>query len=266
MRIGMNRRLFLGTLSLAAIAAIALSPRPAAAGGSGELRLKVNLVNSGVDRDAKGVVEYRASATETRLKVGVQNMTPGRYDILVAGAFRSNLDVGATGRGEVHFRTNPEPGENALPLTFDPRGQLIAVAQGATTFLSVVFPNPQVPAAGGTTGGTTGGLTGTRIEILADFVVTGAIPGASGDARFRSRSGRNSFRVEFEDVPDGPYGLRVAGADVATIAVVLGQGEVEFDTQPGQIGKLPLTFDPRGQLVEVLSNGTTILQVVFPQQ
>jgi hypothetical protein len=57
-----------------------------------------------------------------------------------------------------------------------------------------------------------------------------------------------------------------AGADVATITVALGQGEVEFDTQQGQVGKLPLTFDPRGQLVEVLSGGATILQVVFPQQ
>jgi len=263
MRIGMNRRLFLGTLSLAAMAALALAPRPAAAGGSRELRLKVNLVSSGVDSNAKGVAEFRASATVSRFKVAVQNLTTGSYDVLVAGVFQASLTVGTTGRGEVHFRTNPEPGENAMPLTFDPRGQLVEVAQGATMFLSVVFPNPPAPAATGTTGAS--GTMSTRIEILADLVATGALPGANGDARFRSRSGRNSFRVEIEDVPDGVYGLRVAGADVATIEVALGQGEVEFDTQPQQ-GKLPLTFDPRGQLVEVLSNGATILQVVFPQQ
>jgi len=262
MRIRMNRRLFLGILSLAAVAALTLAPRPTLAGGSRELRLRVNLVSSGVDANAKGVAELRTSATVSDFKIAAQNLATGSYDILIAGVFQASLTVGTTGRGEVQFRTNPEPGENAVPLTFDPRGQLVQVAQGATTFLSVAFPNPPAPAATGITG--VSGTKSTPIEILANLVATGALPGASGSTRFRSRNGRNNFRVEIEDVPDAVYGLRVAGADVATITVALGQGEVEFDTQPQQ-GKLPLTFDPRAQLVEVLSNGATILQVVFPQ-
>ena len=264
MRIRMSRKLFLGTLSLAAMVALTLAPRTSLAGGNGELRIRANMVNAGVDTNAKGRVDFRDRSGEQKFNVEVQRLDAGIYDLLVAGVMHAQVVTDAKGRDEVEFKTNPEPGEDKLPLTFDPRGQLVEIKQGSTTFLSVVFPNPPAPAATGTTGAS--GTTSTRIEILADLVATGALPSASGDARFRSRSGRNSFRVEIEDVPDGAYGLRVAGANVATIAVALGQGEVEFDMQQGQKDKLPLTFDPRGQLVEILSNGATILQVVFPQQ
>jgi len=211
-------------------------------------------VNAGVDTNAKGRVDFRDRSGEQKFNVEVQRLDAGIYDLLVAGVMRAQVVTDAKGRDEVEFKTNLEPGEDALPLTFDPRGQLVEIKQGSTTFLSVAFPS--APPGGG-------GGTGTSIVIKASLVNTGALPGAKGAAEYRSDGSRNRFKVEIEKVPFGDYGLRVDGNDVGAIAVATTFGEIEFDTNI-EPGKLPLTFDPRGKLVEVLQNDTVILQVVFP--
>lgn len=50
------------------------------------------------------------------------------------------VDVGGEHQGEIEFHTDPSEVGKQL-LSFDPRGQTIEVRQGATTFLSVSFPN-----------------------------------------------------------------------------------------------------------------------------
>jgi len=109
---------------------------------------------------------------------------------------------------------------------------------------------------------------GKRIE--AELVSTGADGDASGDARLRTRRGRKDFNVEVEDLDPARYDLVVGGAvravlDVVEIAPGVTEGEVEF-AKPGDSGKLPLDFDPRGKLVSVERAGTVYLHVVFPRK
>lgn len=247
------------TMALAVLAAAFLlaTPAPASAGKS-ELRLKVKLVNTGEVAKAKGIAEFRERVDRMEFKVKAQGLEGGSYDLLVNGAPEGTLNVSSKEKGEAEFRSNPEAGEDEQPLTFDPRGQLVQVAQGSTIFLSVVFPQGSLADLSGS------GAKVAPVDLEVALVPTGAIPGADGKVRFRSKDGRDQVRVEIEDVPDGDYVLRVAGNDEGVIVVQSGEGELEFDTQ-AKNGKLPLTFDPRGQLVEVLLDGTTVLQVVFPQ-
>jgi len=73
---------------------------------------------------------------------------------------------------------------------------------------------------------------------------------ASGHADFEERADRTSFSVEVEDMVDGSYRIVVGGIDRGELMVNLGIGETEFRS-PVEVGKVLLTFDPRGELVEI---------------
>ena len=69
-------------------------------------------------------------------------------------------------------------------------------------------------------------------------------------------------------MPLGAYTLRVGGIARGTIQVsdtVDGiQGEIDFTTGSPDPDELPLDFDPRGQLIEVLEGTTVIFNLDFP--
>ena len=99
----------------------------------------------------------------------------------------------------------------------------------------------------------------------------GMIGGAKGEARFRDKDDCDQdFQVEIEDVPLGEYELQVGGVTRGTITVMnMGgenEGELRFDTDLDGQGELPLDFDPRGKLIQVLQDGTPILERTFPQE
>ena len=73
---------------------------------------------------------------------------------------------------------------------------------------------------------------------------------ASGHADFEERPDRTEFSVEAEDLADGSYRIVVGGVDRGELVVSLGIGETEFRS-PVEAGKVLLTFDPRGQEIEV---------------
>jgi hypothetical protein len=106
-------------------------------------------------------------------------------------------------------------------------------------------------------------------DIEVELTNTGVYPDASGDARLEPRMDRSDFSVEIEDVPVGPYDLRIGGSVVGTIEVQMFpdgsvEGELEF-RDPVEPGKLPLDFDPRGQQIEVFEGSTVILETLFPE-
>jgi hypothetical protein len=81
---------------------------------------------------------------------------------------------------------------------------------------------------------------------------------ASGHADFEERADRTEFSVEAEDLADGSYRILVGGVDRGELVVSLGVGETEFRS-PVEAGKVLLTFDPRGQLVEVHDSQGAVL-------
>ncbi|MCU0224975.1 MAG: hypothetical protein MUF27_13105 [Acidobacteria bacterium] len=102
---------------------------------------------------------------------------------------------------------------------------------------------------------------------IARLVNGGLDADAAGKAKHEVRRDRTRFSVEVEKLPAGRYELRVGGAEKAALAVnALGRGKAEFSTRRSGADrmKLPLDFDPSGQLIEVAQGGSVFLSVVFP--
>ena len=92
---------------------------------------------------------------------------------------------------------------------------------------------------------------------------TDLAPGGKAEAEYRRKGGRSAYKVEIEDVPAGDYDVYVNSIAVGTLTVDgKGNGEIEFDTEASP-PKLPLTFDPRGQTIDVLRNGEVYFSSVM---
>jgi hypothetical protein len=217
-----------------------------------------------------GHADFEERADRTEFSVEVEDLADGTYQVVVGGMDRGDLTV-SMGIGETEFRSPAEDGK--ILLTFDPRGMVVEVhdAQGAVlTSGEDVFEGGM--HGGGMGGGGMGGgspLDFGMVDIEVDLNNTGVYADASGDAKLEPRMDRADFSVEIEDVPVGPYDLRIGGIVVGTIEVVQLQdgsieGELEF-RDPAEPGKLPLDFDPRGQQIDVLEGSTVVLEVLFPQ-
>jgi hypothetical protein len=192
--------------------------------------------------------------------VEIEDVPLGSYDLFVGGALRGQIQVvDVAGRNEGELEFTSEPGElDEVFLDFEPVGATVEVKQGDVLFFSLTQGGPG-------TGGGGGSCTEGPLEVELPLLNPGAVPAASGKARYRIRDDCDrDFRVEIEDVADGGYDLRVGGVSRGTIAVVAGEGELEF-ADPVEPGKLLLDFDPRGQAVEVFDGGTLVLQRAFPE-
>lgn len=225
---------------------------------------RVQLVSTGVVAGASGKADFESRPGRTDFSVEVEDLPLGVYALNIGGISRGSIRVVDTvngPEGEIEFRSPPEPGKELLD--FEPRGQIIEVLQGSTVVLESIAPdNGDIP----------GGDQGDPppfgdSEIDVSLVNAGVFPAGAGDAEFEQESNRVDFDVEIEDVPAGAYTLAVGGVERGTIQVVDTvngpEGELEFRF-PAEPGKLPLDFDPRGQLIEVSDASGLVFSVNFP--
>jgi hypothetical protein len=235
-----------------------------------EQRIPLSPARAGIT--GSGHADFKERPDRTEFSVEAEDLADGSYRIFVGGVDRGELVVNL-GVGETEYRSPAEPGK--ILLTFDPRGEEIAVHDNAGAVLTsgdAVIPGDDNGGGDGGNGGDDGNGGGNmdfgQVEIEVDLNNTGVYPAASGDARLRPREDRTDFSVEIEDVPVGAYGLRVGGVNVGTIQVVVRQdgsieGELEF-RNPVEPGKSLLDFDPRGQQIDVLDGSDVILETRFP--
>jgi len=225
-------------------------------GDAAPQEFRAPLLPTGAIPAASGHIDYDANASRVEFEVEIEDVPEGDYELLVGGEVRAVITVVQTDsgpEGEVEFRSPAEPGK--LLLDFDPLGQIVEIVQDGTVLLEgIVEPGGQGnPGDPGTPPPGTPPFGNSEIEV--DLVNSGAFPAGSGDAEFEQRPDRVEFDIEIEDVPVGPYTLFVGGAERGTIEVIEypdgTEGELEFRFPP-EPGKLPLEFDPRGELVEVL--------------
>lgn len=219
---------------------------------------RVAITSTGADADGTAYAKLRIdSRARKHFSVEVEDVPVGAYDLLVDGVKVGTIQVvtvtGGT-EGEIEF-TNGDDDPSEIPLTFDPAGKMLTIAQGATVFFESAY-NPNVTGTG-----TPGAEPQSQLdELLAS---TGLDSDAKAEAKYEvDDRGRHKFSVEVEDVPAGAYTLTIGGVVRGTINVRLIaatgkiEGELEFESklEPGH--KL-LNFDPRGQTIEV-SNSTGV--------
>jgi len=261
----------------------------------GHSEIEVSLINDGVFPAASGKAELEQRPMRVDFKIELEDVPPGDYVLLVAGVERGVLNVVDTPsgpEGELEYRFPESPGK--LLLDFDPLGQTIAIQDlAALQIMHVDFPT----AGNGNgddegdddegdddngddegdddngddgddegdddNGGDGNGAPGGELTITVGLDNVGPDPDASGSAEFEQRPNRTDFNVEVEDLDDGMYELQVGGAAVAMIMVNDDEGEVEF-RDPAEPGHMPLDFDPLGQQIDVVQNGTVFLSAVLP--
>jgi|GEM_PF-5209923 len=209
------------------------------------------LTNTGADADAAGTADVNLApdGTET-LTVAVSALPAGDYEVWVGGMLRGTVTVTGTepaSSGQIVFSTNPSASESLL--NFDVLGAAVEIRQGATVFLTGTIGSELTPVEVTT--------TSTTLPLLNQ----GVTADASGHATLtEDGTTLTSFDVEVTGLAAGNYDLKVGGTVVGTLVVaevsgVLSGGLV-FDNS---VGGLPLSFDPRGQVVTVEQAGTIYL-------
>ena len=208
-------------------------------------QIKVFMLNTGVDLDAKGKVLVVANKAQTFFQINASRLDPNQpYDIALDGVVKETVTANPDGVLMVKHRARRKGKHAGTPLPYDPRSATLAIQSAGVAIL--VAEVPATPADGH-----------QRIEIVYEIPNLGVIAGAAG-AEFQSRFGRMKFNVEMEGAPAGTYDLIVGGVKVADI--VVGQttfrGKVEFDSRPccdddDSEMEILLTFDPRGKEIKI---------------
>ena len=72
----------------------------------------------------------------------------------------------------------------------------------------------------------------------------------NGHAMYEDFPGHMEFEVDVKGLPDGDYHLYVAMQERGIVSVHDGHGKLEF-ASPGETGKTMMTFDPRGNHIEI---------------
>jgi hypothetical protein len=211
---------------------------------------RVDLASTGAIPGASGHARLKEKNGVREFSVEVEDVPDGAYDVLIDGVVKGTITVSG-GEGEIEFQSGgDDPGP---PLDFDPLGALVQVAQGST----IVLTGTMLASAPGVN-------ECTPSEATTLLAAVGPDADAHGDARLRVRDDcERDFRVEVEDLDVGSYELFVDGTLRGTIAVATAdtgtRGEVEFDTDPDELGELLLDFDPTGAAIEVRQGGTVFL-------
>jgi hypothetical protein len=251
-----------------------------------EQRVELTPARGGIN--GSGHADLEMSAGHMEFEVEVEDMPDGSYNLFVGPHNRGEIPV-TGGMGRLEFRSPGESGRQLL--NFDPRdmtievhdGQGAALTSGGATFSDDDYDhqhNFDCSVGSGRGGGMGGGGMGGGhhgedcvdesefVEIEVDMLNTGVIARADGEAEWEMHHRHVEFKVEIKDVPAGPYPLVVGGEEVGTIQAIDDDGEVRGELEfrdPQRVGTEHLDFDPRGQLIEVLQVGDTVLQADFPE-
>jgi hypothetical protein len=221
------------------------------------------MMNSGTQPAARGKIVFVNNPAQSSFFIAVDHMTPrASYNVVVNGAVVDQIATNASGHGKVTHKSKVHAA-HAAPLPYDPRGASIQIASGTTVVLSADMPDSPEESD-------------MSIEIPLDLTAATGVTG-SASAEFRERGGRMKFEVKVEDAVPGTYDLIVAGSNVGQIVVgVDGSGELQFDSVNGtsvteddgdgseDSMDLLLTFDPRGQTIEIQQLGVTDFSGTLP--
>ncbi len=212
--------------------------------------IRVPLTNTGVDGDARGGVLSTLSATNSEFIVQVTKLAPSAaYQIEVDGVIEGAFLTNSNGAGTVKFKA-PNPGSGRA-LDFDPRGKVLRVLASSQSVLQATISAAGEPA---------GSLVVERANLRL-VAATGATGKAVAEYQ-AAKDGRRVFKVELERAGAGPFALFVGGVKRGDFTSVGVLSKIKFTIGSDDAGTLPLDFDPRGQMIEVVRAG----QVIFSSE
>jgi hypothetical protein len=199
----------------------------------------------------------------------LEGLTPdGAYQLTVDGNVEADFVANSDGSACVKFRVD----DAVTPLDFDPRGKEIAITDGTSNVLSMIYAGEGEP---------TSLYQDERTSLLpAETVTRGRV-----EARYVDQKNKVRFILHLLGLDRGIYTLRVGGVDKATVDLSRGRSaQVVFEANKftalkngngngnghgngnshGNSGgkakknRYTLDFDPRGELVELVAADTTV--------
>lgn len=214
----------------------------------------INAVAPGIGARPRGTLKLVSGGHHASLLFKLQRLEDVPQTITANGVEVAYFTPLAHGIARVRFSTNP--GKNDLPLDFDPVNTTFRIMLGDEVVLEFK-----------TDGRSVGGGASPIGEISASFNRTDAAPDAAGSATLGDRATRLDLEIEVEDLALGSYDVLVGGVKRGTIVVQTApdgtKGTLLFSTENAP-GRFPLTFDPRGQTIQIARGATIYLSMTFP--
>lgn len=225
------------TLWVLPLAAILTAAAPAVASESSVITL--TLQNTGTDADATGRVVSSLRSSSSGFGVIVSKLDAYKtYAVQIGDVVEGEFTTDKKGSGKISFTTKSA----SNPLDFDPRGQTLQIHDGVATVLQAVISGTGEPS----------GIVVNERVLLAPTNSGDAI---KGKAEYRaSKKGEREFKVQVERITGTGFELFVNGVKRGDLRVSGREAKVEFSTSPGR-NELPLDFDPRGQVIDVMQAG-----------
>ena len=224
----------------------------------------MQLVSTGVVSGASGKADFESRPGRTDFSVEIEDLPLGVYSLNIGGIARGSITVVDTvngPEGEIEFRSPPEPGKELLD--FDPRGQIIEVLQGSTVVLESIAPDSgDIP---GSDQGNPPPFGDSEIEVS---LVNAGVSRPAPAMRSSSRSPIESISTsKSRTCPWAATRLPSAVSSAAPSRSWIRSTAPRANWNsvfPAEPGKLPLDFDPRGQLIEVSDASGLVFSVNFP--
>jgi hypothetical protein len=110
--------------------------------GSSNVKIEVDLTNTGVIAQAEGEAEFSISGVNTEFEIEIENVPAGLYPLLVDGDEKGQIEVienNGSFSGKLKFTSPVKNGSQAL--LFSPLGAIVEVLQGDTVILESLFPD-----------------------------------------------------------------------------------------------------------------------------
>jgi hypothetical protein len=209
-----------------------------------ESKIQVPLENLAGPPGARADLRSKLDAGGATLHLIARGLAGGaEYAVLADGIEQARFVAQANGHANVMF--DLLEADAASPrVPFDPRGRYVTLHDGVADVLGAWYSAPGEPAR-------------TKVKEWTDLAPEPVAGEGHADARYDRRpNGKASFRVQMRGAPGGVYDVLVAGVSVGTIETNgSGAGRIDFRSQAHGKKTLDLTFDPRGELVELEMGG-----------
>lgn len=239
---------------MAAVAAILTAP---ATGWAKTKKLEAEaplVATENAPLGASGEIDFRLKDDRMDLKIEIEDVPLGAYDVVIDGILRGSLTVVTTmdgPEGELEFRNRAS--DSKIFLDFDPAGLVVQIQQADVTLLAGVVPDLDIndPASANHED------KFPKQKLKIDMTPTVAAgPDAKGKIKYKSNQKGADLDLKAKDFPEGTYDLVVNDVVITSFFYKgRGQGQLRFSTRPrGQ--SLPLNFDPAGATFRIVQGDT----------
>gem|GEM_PF-5168852 len=197
--------------------------------------------------DARGRLILKSGRKGVNLTIKVKGLSLGEHRLFVNGEDAGGLLLHGA-RANILFSTRPR--RNRQLLSFDPTNSTYEIRKGGSTVLRGTLRGVDIP-----------GLDPIG-QASSPLFPTAIAPSAVGEALLITRGGATTLTITAADAPNGVHEVRIDGQVVGDMIVLQGRGELLLaqDSQTASApNATPISFDPRGRVVQILLSGDVVL-------